>query len=80
MFHVTIAALKVSANSAMSKKLDLSDVPSIRSLLACRAGWYAGQMRPSFDPFRLVLISIAGWLGQQQRDIIDYLQEEKLSL
>ena len=28
------------------------------------------------DPFRLLLISIAGWLGQQQRDAIDYLREE----
>jgi hypothetical protein len=33
-------------------------------------------MRPTFDPFRLLLISIAGWLGQQQREVIDYLQEE----
>ena len=33
-------------------------------------------MRPSFDPLRLMLISVAGWLSQQQRDIIDYLQEE----
>jgi putative transposase len=33
-------------------------------------------MRPSFDPFRLMLISVAGWLSQQQRDVIDYLQEE----
>jgi transposase InsO family protein len=33
-------------------------------------------MRPTFDPFRLLLISVAGWLGQQQRDVIDYLQEE----
>jgi putative transposase len=33
-------------------------------------------MRPTFDPFRLLLISIAGRLGQQQRDVIDYLQEE----
>jgi putative transposase len=33
-------------------------------------------MRPAFDPFRLLLISIAGWLGHQQRDVIDYLQEE----
>ena len=33
-------------------------------------------MRATFDPFRLLLISIAGWLGQQQRDVIDYLQEE----
>jgi hypothetical protein len=33
-------------------------------------------VRATFDPFRLLLISIAGWLGQQQRDVIDYLQEE----
>ena len=33
-------------------------------------------MRPTFDPFRLLLISVAGWLGQQQRDAIDYLREE----
>jgi hypothetical protein len=29
-------------------------------------------MRPTFDPLRLLLISIAGWPGQQQRDVIDY--------
>ena len=28
------------------------------------------------DPFRLLLISLAGWLNQQQQDVIDYLQEE----
>ena len=33
-------------------------------------------MRGTFDPFRLLLISIAGWLSQQQRDAIDYLREE----
>ena len=33
-------------------------------------------MRRTFDPFRLQLISIAGWMGQQQRDAIDYLREE----
>ena len=29
------------------------------------------------DPFRLLLISLAGYLNQQQQDVIDYLQEEK---
>jgi putative transposase len=33
-------------------------------------------MRLALDPFRLLLISLAGWLNQQQQDIIDYLQEE----
>jgi hypothetical protein len=33
-------------------------------------------MRPPFDPFRLLLIALAGWMNQQHRDVIDYLQEE----
>jgi len=33
-------------------------------------------MRPALDPFRLLLISLAGWLNQQQQDVVDYLQEE----
>src|SRR5215467_2522239 len=33
-------------------------------------------MRLALDPFRFLLISLAGWLNQQQQDIIDYLQEE----
>ena len=28
------------------------------------------------DPFGLLLISLAGWLNQQQQDVIDCLQEE----
>ncbi len=33
-------------------------------------------MRRTIDPFRFLLISVAGWLGQQQRDAIDCLREE----
>ena len=33
-------------------------------------------MPPALDPFRLLLISLAGWLNQQQQDVIDYVQEE----
>jgi putative transposase len=28
------------------------------------------------DPFRLLLISLAGWPNQHQQDVVDYLQEE----
>ena len=42
------------------------------TLSAC----YAGTMRLTLDPFRLLLISLAGYLNQQQQDVIDYLQEE----
>jgi hypothetical protein len=33
-------------------------------------------MRLTLDPFRLLLISLAGRLSQHQRDVIDYLREE----
>jgi hypothetical protein len=33
-------------------------------------------MRLPLDPFRLLLISLAGCLNQHQRDVIDYLQKE----
>jgi putative transposase len=32
------------------------------------------------DPFRFVLICIAGWMNQRQLHIIDYLREENLVL
>jgi len=33
-------------------------------------------MRLALDPFRVLLISLAGWLNQRQQDVIEYLQEE----
>src|SRR6187431_1909742 len=37
---------------------------------------YPDTMRLTLDPFRLLLISLAGYLNQQQQEVIDYLQEE----
>ena len=33
-------------------------------------------MTKSLDPFRFLLIAASGWMNQQQRELIDYLQEE----
>jgi hypothetical protein len=33
-------------------------------------------MRILLDPFRLLVISLAGCLNQLQRDVIDYVEEE----
>src|SRR4029453_2578341 len=33
-------------------------------------------MVPLWHPVRLLLVALAGWINQQQRDVIDYLQEE----
>jgi len=40
------------------------------------SGCYDHMMRLALDPFRLVLISLAGWFNQQQQAVIEYLQEE----
>ena len=32
-------------------------------------------MQP-LDPLRFLLIGLAGWIHEQQRDVIDYLQKE----
>jgi adenylate cyclase class IV len=37
-------------------------------------------MRLTLDPVRLLLISLAGYLNQHQRDVIDYLQEQNRAL
>jgi hypothetical protein len=33
-------------------------------------------MRPTFHLLCLLLVSLAGWMNQQQQNVIDYLQEE----
>ena len=33
-------------------------------------------MPPLSHPLRFMLVALAGWMNQQQRDVIDYLQEE----
>jgi hypothetical protein len=62
------------------QKLDFSDSRTTydRQVFArlFAVSWaYDDAMRLATDPFRLLLISLAGWLNQQQ-DVIDYLQEE----
>ena len=33
-------------------------------------------MAKTLDPFRLLLITLAGWMNHQQQQVIDYLHEE----
>jgi hypothetical protein len=47
-----------------------------RRRLAGGSGCYDDMMRVALDPFRLLLICLAGWFNQRQQDVIDYLQEE----
>ena len=50
--------------------------PDLPRPFCAASGCYDGLMRLALDPFRLLLISLAGWLNQQQQDVIDYLQQE----
>jgi len=33
-------------------------------------------MTKSLDPFRFLLMAVAGWMNQQQLELVDYLREE----
>jgi hypothetical protein len=78
------SATTISARSVLilvtSKKLDLSESTSVSHQGLVHRKEYCGMlrwtMRLAIDAFRLLLISLAGWLNQQQQDVIDYLQEE----
>jgi hypothetical protein len=37
-------------------------------------------MIPLSSPLRFVIVALAGWVNQQQREVIDYLQEENRAL
>ena len=37
---------------------------------------YPSAMVPLWHPVRFLLVALAGWINQQQRDVIDHLQEE----
>src|SRR5712691_12536999 len=37
-------------------------------------------MPPVSYPLRFVFVALAGWVNQQQRDVVDYLQEENRAL
>jgi len=40
------------------------------------SGHNENEMTKALDPFRFVLVAVAGWLNQRQLQVIDYLREE----
>ena len=36
--------------------------------------WYAELMAPFSYPLQFFVVALAGWINQQQRDVIDYLR------
>jgi hypothetical protein len=47
---------------------------------ATPAALIPGAMVPLWHPLRFLLVALAGWINQQQRDVIDNLQEENCVL
>jgi hypothetical protein len=55
------------------------EIQSVVKTLATKgspAGPYTGEVPRALDLFRFVLIAVAGWMNQQQRQMIEYLREE----
>ena len=48
--------------------------PDLVRRLAVGSECYDDMMHLALDPFRLLLICLAGWLNQRQQDVIDFLQ------
>ena len=42
-----------------------------------RANEFGDGQTPSMNVMRLMVVALAGWINQQQEDVIDYLREEK---
>jgi hypothetical protein len=66
------SAVHSSRRSRMDRKLDLYEITSAFSSLAVSEL----TMSRVLDPFRFVLIAVAGWMNQHQLQIIDYLRDE----
>jgi len=65
-------AVITGAASRMVRKLDLLE------FTLADGGWaiMTNVMPRVLDPFRFLLVAVAGWTNQRQLQIIDYLREE----
>src|SRR5438270_11838063 len=58
----------------MDRKFDLQARVLVTAIDT--VGPYTGEVPQVLDPFRFVVIAVAGWMNQQQRQTIEYLCEE----
>ncbi|MBV9306904.1 MAG: hypothetical protein JOZ45_12230 [Acidobacteriaceae bacterium] len=58
----------------MDRKFDLQARVLVTAIDT--VGPYTGEVPQVLDPFRFVVIAVAGWINQQQRQTIEYLCEE----
>jgi hypothetical protein len=60
----------------MARKLDSFEFASCALILRADSGYNENEMTRALDPFRFVLVAVAGWMNQRQLQVIDYLREE----
>jgi hypothetical protein len=67
----------VSRNSITTECADFQTVgePVLKPISA-RASADGGGETPPMDLIKLMVVALAGWINQQQEDVIDYLREE----
>ena len=60
----------------MARKLDSFEFASCALILRSDSGHDENEMTRALDPFRFMLVAVAGWMNQRQLQVIDYLREE----
>jgi hypothetical protein len=66
-----------SRNSITTEYADFQAVgePVLKPISACASAGCGGET-PSMNVMNLMVVALAGWINQQQEDVIDYLREE----
>ena len=60
----------------MARKLDSFEFASCALILRSDSGHNENEITRALDPFRFMLVAVAGWMNQRQLQVIDYLREE----
>jgi hypothetical protein len=68
--------LTILACRRLARKLDLVEYTLWTPVFGCLVKVAINTMRIVLDPFRFVLIAVAGWMNQRQLQMIEYLREE----
>src|ERR1700733_14235872 len=61
---------------AYGRELDSFEFASCALILRSDSGHDENEMTRALDPFRFMLVAVAGWMNQRQLQVIDYLREE----
>lgn len=66
----------VSENSITTRAAGAEHVGDLQRTAIRSAFWALNLQDSLMNLIKLTLVSLAGWMNQQQQDVIEYLQEE----